>query len=62
MSNSKQSTTRRAKALQQFFKELPDAKTCSQSTIKKEFLIGNESVSFLAQKAKGSSGMTWRVS
>lgn len=62
MSNVKLSAARKAKALQQFFSELPDAKICNQSTIKKEFLLGKQSVIFLAQKTKGSSGMTWRVS
>ena len=61
MSVSKQSSYR-AKALKQFLKGLPDAKICNQSTIKEEVLVENETITLLAQKAKGIDGMTWRVS
>lgn len=62
MSVTTQTSPQRTKALQKFSKGLPDAKICNISTIKTEMTIENETVTFLAQKAKGTTGMTWRIS
>lgn len=61
MSISKHSSTQKSKALQQFSKGLPDAKITPVSTIQKQFIIEDRTITFLAQKAKGNSGMTWRI-
>lgn len=49
-------------AVKQFSQGLPDARTSYQSTILQDFLIDDETITFSAQKAKGSTGMTWRIS
>lgn len=51
-----------AEAAEQFLKGLPDARTSYRSTILQDFLIEDQTITFLAQKAKGSEGMTWRIS
>jgi len=56
-----QTSSQRTKALQKFSKELPDAKICDISTIQREMIIEDEKIIFLAQKAKGNTGMTWRI-
>jgi len=50
-----------AEAVKQFSKWLPDAKTSRQSTIIKDFLVEDQTVTLYAQKTKGSAGMTWRI-
>ena len=62
MSTTVQTSPQRTKALQKFSKGLPDARICSMSTIKTEMIIENQKVTFIAQKAKGTTGMTWRIS
>lgn len=50
------------KAIQQFSKQLPDAKTCLLSTIQQKITVGDHEIVLQAQKTKGTSGMTWRIS
>jgi hypothetical protein len=61
MSVTIQTSPQRTKAFQKFSKGLPDPRICDISTIKTEITIENETITFLAQKAKGTTGMTWRI-
>lgn len=48
-------------AIDVFLQELPNPITSMQSAFIKELSLGNSKVTLLAQKFKGSKGMTWNV-
>ena len=62
MSATKEKVSIRSKAIRKFSQNLPNPVTSLQSTIQQQFLIGDETFTVLAQKAKGAEGMTWRIS
>jgi hypothetical protein len=58
---TKKSSNEVADAIDGFLKELPNPITSMQSFFLKEMSVGNKKVTLLAQKFKGSKGMTWDV-
>lgn len=50
-----------SEAMEVFQGKLPDPNRCNKSTIISEQDIMGKTVKFRAQKAKGLSGITWRV-
>ena len=48
-------------AINLFLHELPDPVTSNVATVSDSFSIKGKKVVLNAQKAKGNSGMTWRI-
>jgi hypothetical protein len=61
MSEMIKSTNEITVAIDVFLKELPNPITSSQSFFLKELSVEDKKVTLLAQKKKGSKGMTWNV-
>jgi len=50
-----------SEALEIFLKQLPDPNLSKTPTIVSEINVKGKTVKFTAQKAKGYTGMTWRI-
>ncbi|MEJ6980133.1 hypothetical protein WG906_06710 [Pedobacter sp. P351] len=49
-------------AMNDFLKQLPDPKFNNVPAVIAEYTIKGEKINFMAQKAKGLTGLTWKVS
>ena len=49
-------------AMNAFLKQLPDPKFNNVPAVIAEFTIKGEKINFMAQKSKGLTGLTWKVS
>lgn len=58
---AKHTATNIDEAINLFLHELPDPVTSDVSTVTDSFSIEGKEVVLNAQKAKGNTGMTWRI-